>query len=223
MTKEKITVSISFYRLKWYILAMCFIVFSSNILVNVFIAGLDNNVLLSGLTYGAVTFPIAFLVTDTVNRIHGSMAARKVVLFGFIAGITSSWFFGGTDILNIIFGIELYEPRAVREFLSIKLMNFQWIAIASGSAFFISQMLDIFIFNKLRKQAWWKAPVFSSLISSAIDKIIFFFIAFSGISGLSWISMARADWLAAIMMTILLLPIYRIIIDRIQHYKSKSL
>ncbi len=196
---------------------MCIIVFSSNILVNVFISGLENHIFLNGLTYGALTFPIAFLVTDTVNRIHGSVAARKVVLFGFIAGVASSWVFGGTEILNMLFGIELYEPRVEREFLSIKLMSFQWIAIASGSAFFVSQMLDIVIFNRLRKQIWWKAPVISSLISSAIDKLIFFFIAFSGIPGLSWLAMARADWLAAIMMTIVLLPVYRFIIAMINH------
>lgn len=175
---------------------------------------------LSGLTYGALTFPVAFLVTDTVNRIHGSWTARKVVLLGFIAGVTSSWIFGGTAILNILFGIELYEPQALRTFLSVELMSFQWIAIASGSAFFISQMLDIFIFNKLRQKTWWKAPMVSSLISSAMDKIIFFFIAFSGIPGLSWLAMARADWLAAMMMTILLLPIYRLIIYIIQQYTT---
>ncbi len=203
------------FRLKWYILAMCFIVFSSNILVNIFIAGLDNNPLLNGLTYGAITFPVAFLVTDTVNRIHGSNAARLVVFAGFVMGAASSWIFGGTQFLNVIFGIELYEPRALRTLFSVELMSFQWIALASASAFLISQLLDITIFNRLRQQAWWKAPMISSLISSAIDKLIFFFIGFSGIEELSWINMARADWIAAILTTICLLPIYRMIIQHI--------
>ncbi len=209
----------TFRQLKWPILAMGIIVLSSNILVNFFVPALDKVPLFQGgLTYGAFTFPVAFLVTDTTNRIWGVSAARKVVFYGFIVGAISSWFFGNPDNLGRFLGA--YEGNTQeRILLSIELQHFKWIAIASVSAFLVGQLLDIMIFNHLRQKTWWKAPVFSSLISSAIDKIIFFFIAFSGIEGISWLKMAYADWVAAILMTILLLPIYKILIGKINQAK----
>ncbi len=200
-------------QLKIPIIAMGIIVLSSNILVNFFVPKIENILMISGLTYGAFTFPIVFLVTDSTNRIWGAASARKVVFYGFIVGAISSWFFGNPESIGQFFGA--YQGNSQERILfNMKLEHFKWIAIASMSAFLIGQFLDIVIFNRLRQQSWWKAPVFSSLISSAIDKVIFFSIGFYGIEGLSWFKMAYADWLAAIIMTIMLLPIYRIIISR---------
>ncbi len=212
----------TFRQLKWPILAMGIIVLASNILVNFFVPHFSFiPSFFEGLTYGAFTFPIAFLITDTTNRIWGVGAARKVVLYGFMVGAISSWYFGNPDHIGQFLGA--YEGNnQERILLGIGLKHYKWIAMASMMAFLIGQLLDISIFNRLRKQAWWKAPVFSSLISSAIDKIIFFSIAFIGIEGLNWFKMAYMDWLAAITMTIILLPLYRIIIRKInQHNKNR--
>ncbi len=212
----------TFRQLKWPILAMGLIVLSSNILVNFFVPYVDSISLFSGgVTYGAFTFPIAFLVTDTTNRIWGVNAARKVVFYGFIVGALSSWFFGNPDNIGRFFGA--YEGNSEqRVFLGLSLQHYKWIALASMTAFLVGQLLDITIFNRLRQQSWWKAPVFSSLISSAIDKVIFFSISFIGIEGFNWFKMAYADWLASIFMTITLLPIYKKIVTKIQQVKNEG-
>ncbi len=219
--KEKFMTT-AFRQLKWPILAMGFIVLSSNILVNFFVPWVDKLPLFSGgLTYGAFTFPVAFLVTDTTNRIWGVKAARKVVLYGFFIGAVSSWFFGNPENIGQFFGV--YEGNSnERIFLGLGLQHFKWIAIASMTAFLVGQLLDITIFNRLRQQSWWKAPVFSSLISSAIDKSIFFSLAFMGVEELNWLKMAYADWLAAIFMTIILLPFYKKLINEIMLIKKQK-
>ena len=102
------------------------------------------------LTWGAFTYPVAFLVNDLTNRRLGVAAARKVVIAGFV--------------LAVILSVWLATPR---------------IAIASGSAFLVAQMLDVSVFNSLRKAAWWRAPFISTLIGSAIDTVIFFSLAFA--------------------------------------------
>ncbi|MEL7349148.1 MAG: VUT family protein, partial [Pseudomonadota bacterium] len=102
------------------------------------------------LTWGAFTYPFAFLVTDLTNRFLGPSAARRVVIAGFVAGV----------VLSIV----LASPR---------------IAIASGSAFLVAQLVDVSVFNGLRAGSWWRAPAFSSVIGSAIDTALFFTIAFS--------------------------------------------
>ena len=102
------------------------------------------------LTWGAFSYPLAFLVTDTTNRLLGARVARRVVYLGFaFAVVLSVWF---------------ATPR---------------IAIASGMAFLVGQLLDIGVFNRLRERAWWKAPSFSSLAGSAADTLVFFTLAFA--------------------------------------------
>jgi len=133
------------------------------------------------LTWGAFTYPIAFLVTDTTNRLFGFSAARKVVYAGFVVGVVLSYYFA--------------DPR---------------IALASGSAFLLAQILDVVIFDKLRKATWWKAPAISSLIGSAVDTAIFFSIAFAG-TGLPWIGWAVGDFAAKLVMIALLLYPFKLI------------
>jgi len=134
-----------------YVVLMTLVVVASNFLVqfplNATVAGIN---LADILTWGAFTYPIAFLITDLTNRQFGPQTARKVVFAGFVVGV----------------GLSFYTavPR---------------IAIASGSAYFAGQLLDIAVFNRLRRQAWWRAPLVGSLIGSALDTIIFFSFAFA--------------------------------------------
>lgn len=134
------------------IAAMAAIVVASNILVQ--------HLFGNWLTWGAFTYPLAFLVTDVMNRIYGASAARRVVLVGFVTGLICS--FIGTQI-NGEFG-PLVTTR---------------IAIGSGLAFLIAQLVDVGIFNRLRSGTWWRAPLASSLVGSALDTALFFSIAFS--------------------------------------------
>ena len=139
------------------ILAMASVVVASNILVQF--------LLLDGLlTWGAFTYPIAFLITDLMNRIYGPAAARKIVLAGFITGVLCSLI--GSQIMLQGDGYE-YPAVALR------------VAFASGVAFIVAQLLDIAVFNKLRSAEWWKAPLTSSLLASLVDTVVFFTIAFS--------------------------------------------
>lgn len=132
---------------------MAAIVVASNIGVQYIIAD-------GWLTYGAFTYPLAFLVTDLMNRIYGTQAARKVVLVGFVTGVTCS----------------LIGSQIMGEFGPLVTLR---IAIASGTAFLIAQLVDLLIFNRLRGTTWWKAPLTSTLIGSTIDTAIFFSLAFS--------------------------------------------
>ena len=133
------------------ILAMASVVVASNILVQF--------LLLDGLlTWGAFTYPIAFLITDLMNKSYGPRAARKIVLVGFITGLLCSLI--GSKIMLQGDGYE-YPAVALR------------VAFASGIAFILAQFFDIAVFNKLRSTAWWKAPLISSFLASLIDTIIF--------------------------------------------------
>jgi len=134
------------------ILAMAAVVLASNILVQ-FLAG-------PWLTWGAFTYPFAFLVTDLVNRLQGARAARRVVLAGFAVGIAASLV--GTQIMG-----EFGPLVGLR------------VAMASGLAFLVAQLVDVALFDRLRTAAWWRAPLVSSLVSSTLDTAIFFTIAFS--------------------------------------------
>ena len=195
------------------IMTMSIIVLVSNILVQ-FLLG-------NWLTWGALTYPFAFLVTDITNRFYGLSAARKVVLFGFIIGIFCS-----------LVGTQLQGEFG-------PLVTFR-IALGSATAFIISHLLDISIFNYLRQERWWKAPLISSIVGSSLDTLIFFFIAFSGfliflepsndvswaveqvpilgIFGISplWVSLALADFLVKLsLITISLIP-FRFLIVLLQ-------
>lgn len=134
-----------------YVILMTLVVVASNVLVQFPVQGTLLGVNLADLlTYGAFTYPVAFLVTDLTNRQFGPKYARIVVICGFVVGIAFSWFAA--------------VPR---------------IAIASGSAFLFGQMLDISVFNRLRRQAWWRAPLVGSVIGSMLDTVMFFSLAFA--------------------------------------------
>jgi len=135
------------------IAAMAAIVVASNILVQ-YLFG-------NWLTWGAFTYPLAFLVTDVMNRLYGAPAARKVVLAGFLVGLLCS--FVGTQIIGD------FGPLVTLR-----------IAIGSGIAFLTAQLIDVAIFQRLRKRNWWQAPLVSSIVGAAIDTALFFSIAFSG-------------------------------------------
>ena len=135
------------------ILAMAAIVVASNILVQ-FLFG-------SWLTWGAFTYPFAFLVTDLMNRLYGAQAARKVVLVGFAVGLICSLI--GTQVIG-----EFGPLVTIR------------ITLGSGTAFLVAQLLDVAIFARLREGNWWRAPLVSSVIGGSVDTALFFMIAFSG-------------------------------------------
>ncbi|MBD9374904.1 VUT family protein [Rhizobium sp. ARZ01] len=134
-----------------YVLLMTLVVVASNILVQYPLPWTLFGVNLGDiLTFGAFSYPVAFLVTDLTNRQFGPRVARKVVIAGFAVAI--------------LFSFAVASPR---------------IAIASGSAFLLGQLLDISVFNTLRRQTWWRAPLVGSLIGSALDTLIFFSVAFA--------------------------------------------
>ncbi|MBO9395136.1 queuosine precursor transporter [Shimia sp. R9_2] len=195
------------------ILAMAAIVVASNILVQ-FLYG-------QWLTWGAFTYPLAFLVTDVMNRVYGVAAARRVVLTGFIVGVICS--FIGTKIMLEGDGFT-YPAVTLR------------IAIGSGLAFLTAQLLDVAIFDRLRGGAWWRAPLASTLIGSSLDTAIFFTVAFSGaltfvepgndvswagemlpLLGVGpiaplWVSLGFADWMVKLSLALLALVPFRIIV-----------
>ncbi len=133
------------------------------------------------LTWGAFSYPIAFLVTDTTNRLLGAASARRVVYVGFALGVA----------LSLLVDIR--------------------IAVASGSAFLVAQLLDVWVFDRLRRQTWWKAPLVSSLLGSAVDTALFFTLAFAA-TGLPWVTWALGDFAAKLFMAATLLPVFRLIV-----------
>ena len=141
------------------------------------------------LTYGAFTYPIAFLITDLANRSYGKLAARKIVYIGFIIGISFTLFFT-TNFSNLI---------SVR------------IAIGSGTAFFVSQLLDVQIFDKLRKKEWFVAPLTSSFIGSVVDTFLFFSISFYG-TGIAWVTLSVGDLAVKIFVALLMLIPFRLLL-----------
>ncbi len=202
------------------VIAMATIVVASNILVQFLI--------LDGLlTWGAFTYPLAFLVTDVMNRVYGTAAARKVVFSGLVVGIVCSLI--GSQIMLQGDGFE-YPAVALR------------IAIGSATAFLIAQLLDIAVFNRLREGSWWKAPLGSTLVGSTVDTAIFFSIAFAAVfNGFSataaeeiiwaqeavpflntgplvplWVSLAVADWGVKLSVALLALVPFRMIVGRMQ-------
>lgn len=194
------------------ILAMAVIVTASNILVQ-YPLGLY-------LTWGALTYPFAFLVTDLANRLAGPALARRVVLAGFATGVLCS--FIGTQITG--------------EFGPLVTLR---IAIGSGIAFLTAQLLDVAIFDRLRAGNWWKAPLVSTLIGSSVDTALFFTIAFSGaltfiepgndvawaadptpLIGLGpvapfWVSLALGDWLVKLLLALVALLPFRLAVARL--------
>ena len=160
------------------ILAMIVVVAASNYLVQFPIN--------SWLTWGAFTFPIAFLVTDLTNRAVGAQAARQVAWAGFAIAVAVS------------LGLAPWR-----------------IALASGAAFIVGQLLDITLFSRLRALTWWKAPLIGSLIASAVDTGLFFFLAFYG-SSVPWLPLAAGDLAVKSLMAAVLLAPYKMMLPRLQ-------
>jgi len=153
------------------------------------------------LTWGAFTYPVAFLVTDIANRLYGFTFTKKVILIGFIWGVIVSYFF-------TLSPIDLIGIRIV---------------IGSGTAFLIAQMMDAKIFDKLRNSKQWFVPPFvSSLFSSITDTALFFFIAFYG-TDVPWVTLGLGDFCVKMIMAVVMLIPFRIIIANFVSVKSTSI
>ena len=176
----------------FFILAFCMalVVVLSNYFVQfpVKYFGLENV-----LTYGAFTYPIAFLITDLSNRRYGKSTAKKIVYLGFSLGVFLTFYFS-TNYSDIV---------------SIR------IAFGSGIAFIVSQLIDVSIFDKLRKKIWFAAPLVSSLIGSIIDTFLFFSISFYG-TGINWITLSLGDLFVKISVSLLMLIPFRLLLFSIQ-------
>ncbi len=137
------------------------------------------------LTWGAFAYPVTYFVNDVCNRVAGPSPARRVAWIGFATGLGCS---------------ALWSPARI--------------AFASGTAFIVSQLLDVAVFNRLRKQSWWKAPLFGSAAASVIDTAIFFSLAFAG-TAVSWQHLAAGDLGVKLAMAVFLLPPYRVLVARL--------
>ena len=138
------------------------------------------------LTYGAFSYPIAFLITDLANRAYGKFIAKKIVYIGFIVGIS----------FTIFFSINFTDIISIR------------IAIGSGTAFIIAQLLDVQIFDKFRERKWFIAPLASSLIGSVVDTFLFFSISFYG-TGVPWFSLSLGDLVVKFIVALVMLIPFR--------------
>ena len=145
------------------------------------------------LTYGAFSYPIAFLITDLANRSFGKIVARKIVYIGFAIGIS----------FTILFSTNFTDLISIR------------IAIGSGTAFLVAQLLDVQIFDNLRKKEWFVAPLTSSLIGSTIDTLIFFSISFYG-TGIPWITLSLGDLSVKIFVALMMLIPFRLLLKTLK-------
>ena len=148
-------------------------------------------------TYGAFSYPVAFLITDLANRSYGKVIARKIVYVGFIIGIAFTLFFS-TNFTDLI---------SVR------------IAIGSGTAFLVAQLLDVQIFDKLRKKRWFVAPLTSSLIGSTIDTFLFFSISFYA-TGIPWVTLSLGDLAVKVLVALLMLIPFRLLLGTLKTSKA---
>ena len=151
------------------------------------------------LTYGAFSYPIAFLITDLSNRKYGKNTAKKIVYLGFSLGVFITLYFS-TNYSNLI---------------SIR------IAIGSGTAFLVAQLIDVNIFDKLRNKIWFAAPLTSSLIGSTIDTFLFFSISFYG-TGVNWVTLSFGDLSVKIFVALAMLIPFRLLLYRIQEISSSN-
>lgn len=201
------------------VIAMAAIVLASNILVQF--------LLLDGLlTWGAFTYPFAFLVTDVMNRVYGPRSARKVVLAGFVTGVICS-----------LIGSQIMLEGDGYEYAAVPLR----VAVGSGLAFLSAQLLDVAVFDRLRGGVWWRAPFWSTIVGSAVDTALFFTIAFSasvtlfgeaadsainwawgpapfltiGAEAPLWVSLAIADWLVKLALALVALVPFRLIVAKL--------
>lgn len=200
------------------ILAMAVVVVASNILVQ--------HLLGQWLTWGALTYPFAFLVTDLMNRLYGPGPARRVVVAGFLVGVVCS-----------LIGSQIHGEYGPLVTLRV--------ALGSGTAFLAAQLVDVAIFDRLRGGRWWRAPLASTLVGSSLDTAIFFTIAFSatfnalepgnvpgwaqdvlpllgvGPSLPLWVSLGVADWLVKLSLAVLALVPFRVIVGRLAANRSE--
>ena len=179
---NKVFLTLSFF--------MGLVVLASNYLVQFPIKyyGLDQL-----LTYGAFSYPIAFLITDLANRSYGKQIARKIVYFGFVVGISFTLFFS-TNFSDLI---------SVR------------IAIGSGTAFIIAQLLDVQVFDQLRQKKWYVAPLTSSLIGSTVDTFLFFSISFYG-TGIPWVTLSLGDLVVKMFVALIMLIPFRLLLGTLK-------
>ena len=145
------------------------------------------------LTYGAFSYPIAFLITDLANRSFGKIVARKIVYIGFTIGI----------LFTLIFSTNFTDLISIR------------ISIGSGTAFIIAQLLDVQIFDQLRKRKWYIAPLTSSLIGSTVDTFLFFSISFYG-TGIPWITLSLGDLTVKIFVALVMLIPFRLLLGTLK-------
>ena len=200
------------FRFALPVVAMGLVILTSNKLVQYPVQGNLWGFDLAGLlTWGAFTYPVAFLVTDTTNRTLGAETARKVVYIGFVFGLVLTITVAlGIAVDNRVSGTtlikSLFEDESASQMFRI--------ACASGTAFLIAQLLDVQIFNRLRQLQWWKAPVASSFLGSLVNTVTFFFLAFAG-TGLPWASWALGDFVAKLVMIAVLLYPFKLLVTLI--------
>jgi hypothetical protein len=149
------------------------------------------------LTYGAFSYPIAFLITDLANRSYGKLVARKIVYVGFVVGIT----------FTLLFSTNFADLISIR------------IAIGSGTAFMIAQLLDVQIFDKLRKKKWFVAPLTSSFMGSTVDTFLFFSISFYA-TGIPWITLSLGDLSVKIFVALIMLIPFRLLLGTFKAAKA---
>ena len=183
-----------FYKLA---ISMGFVVVLSNYLVQFPIQYFGLSEIL---TYGAFSYPITFLITDLANRAYGKVVARKIVYIGFFIGIC----------------LTLLVSTNFSDLISIR------IAIGSGVAFFVAQNLDVGIFDKLRKKAWYVAPLTSSVFGSIVDTFLFFSISFYA-TGIPWISLAFGDLSVKLFIALSMLIPFRLLLSSISDLSEKRI
>ena len=143
------------------------------------------------LTYGALSYPIAFLITDLANRSYGKEVARKIVYIGFALGVS----------FTLLFSTNFTDLISVR------------IAIGSGTAFLVAQLLDVQIFDNLRKKTWYIAPLTSSIFGSTVDTFLFFSISFYA-TGVPWVTLSLGDLTIKILITLIMLIPFRLLLKK---------
>ncbi|MDC0350696.1 queuosine precursor transporter [Candidatus Pelagibacter sp.] len=169
------------------------VVLSSNYLVQFPIKYYDLEEIL---TYGAFSYPVAFLITDLANRSYGKLVARKIVYIGFAIGIS----------FTLLFSTNFADLISVR------------IAIGSGTAFLVAQLLDVQIFDKLRKKKWFIAPITSSFIGSTVDTFLFFSISFYA-TGIPWVTLSLGDLAVKIFVALIMLIPFRLLLGTFKAVK----
>ena len=148
------------------------------------------------LTYGAFSYPVAFLITDLANRSYGKLVARKIVYIGFAIGVS----------FTLLFSTNFADLISVR------------IAIGSGAAFLVAQLLDVQIFDQLRKKKWFVAPLTSSFIGSTVDTFLFFSISFYA-TGIPWVTLSLGDLAVKIFVALLMLIPFRLLLGTLKAVK----